>query len=598
MKKIGLFIALAALFSAVSCNHNNPIPIDDYSQDPVIEKDATKFTCKNISWVGAKNEYYDEFASRSNTVSGTISESTSVIFLDMGATSANLGNLGKSYDNGSVIVVLNPQMDAVAKLMERSGWYHMYPSTDDIVLYAFSSKGAYALHKPQDATEVESEDELEQGTEAGYEYDAKDIADGADPYADMDFSEIGYYLKPFVEWVNGVTSGTANEDLDGYAIFTAQKNYDLKLKVHKCLWSDTDYIKGPYTVSVNYKYKPLYIFADQSYAPGDYYIFNASYISETTDIFKGDDFTHKHGGITVHITGAFLRELNVVTYIDGDGTSPQFIQGFEPIPGSDINTKDYSKTHSWNIGGGVTGGYSKQEKGKVEAEFNWGVSNSNTVSYSVSDLGIKNTYHTDYQSHGAAAAWSFFCQNLPGPKGDKGFNGDTPTIAKSTATFPTSWIWRSMSHPEWDDKPLGEIVTVINPVLGGAHNGLCVDGEKNTWKLEPAEFRAQMVVPFRIPFGTARINNSFKDGEVLSDIVVTDVETGDVAYKSSGDFNQSKPCEFSVAEGQYDITMKVTGTDRVTTDYKLINPIDIKRRTSENNIYDIDAYIRFAPVSE
>lgn len=596
MKSFSFFAAFAALFLAVSCTDRNPVPVDDYSQAPEINKDSTRFTCKRVSWLGGQNEYYDDIAFRADQIDGTVSDGPSVIFVDMSAANANLGNLIKSYDDGSVIIISNPDMKVVDNMMQRSGWYHMVPTTDDIALFAFSKNGAYAVHKPESITEIEGTTDLEPGTEATYGDEAEDLVSLApDPYSDCDFTELSYYLGPFVEWVNRTTSGKINGDLDGYAMFSDQKNYNLELYVHHVALSGKDYIKGPYSVSVNYKYKPIYVFADQNYNPGDYYLFDASYVSETGKIFQGNDFTHKHGGITVHICGAFLRELNVLTYIDGDGNNPKFIAGSEPIPESDINTKNYSNTRGWNIGGGVTGGYSKKDGASISASFDWGVSNSNTVSYTVSDLGVRNNTYTDYEGHGAAPAWTFLGQNLPGPKGDKGFNGNTPEIARSTGTFHTSWVWYSGSHAEWDTEPLGDIVTVFNPVLGGAHNGLCVDGEKNTWKINEVVSRVRMVAPFRIPFGTARINNTFQDGAVISDVEVVDCQTGSVKFTSFGDFSQSKPCEFSVPEGKYDITLNVTGTDHKTVRYKISNPIQLKRRTAENDIYDIDASIRFIP---
>lgn len=595
MKKKDLYVIFAALLALVSCNDNINVPIDEYSEAPVIAKDSTKFLCQNVCWLGSRNEYYNDISFRTDFLNGNVTVNPSVIFLDMSAANANLKNLGKSYDNGSVIVVLNPDMEKVTRLMETSGWYHMYPSTGNIALYAFSSKGAYAIHKVETLTEIEGTTEAEPDAAATYDEEDAESGSAPDPYSSYDFNELGYYLGPFMTWVNDVTSGTVNSDLDGYALYTDQKNYNLELYVHKVALSSKDYIKGPYSVSVNYKYKPIYVFADQSYNPGDYYLFDATYITETGKIFQGEDFTHKHGGITVHIKGAFLRELNVLTYIDGDGSNPKFIAGFEPIPESDINTKEYSKTHSLNIGGGVTGGYSQKDGGHGDISFNWGVSNSNTVSYTISDLGVRNNMHTDYEGHGAAPSWTFLGQNLPGPKGDKGFNGGTPQIARSTGSFHASWVWYSGSHSEWNTEPLGDIVTVIDPVLGGAHNGLCVDGEKNTWKIERAEFRAKMVVPFRVPFGTASVNNTFKNGEILSDIVVTNSETGEEVYRSFGDFSSTKACVFSAPEGKYDITMNVTDTDRQTVKYKLINPIQLQRRKAEGDIYDIDSYIRFQP---
>lgn len=584
------------MMSLVSCKDDVPVPIDYDLENPEIIKNDSKFKCPNVSWISGSNEYYDEISSRTSSMSSNISGNTSIIFMDMSAASTNICNLGRSYDNGSVFVIFNPQMDQVVNFMQKHGWNHMYPTSGDLALYAISSKGSYALHKPILQSEVEGTTEVEPGTEFAYLYGEEDVKGSvSDPYEGYDFNDIGYYLGPFVNWVNEVTSVKAEEDFNGYALYSEQKTYNLKLRVHKCLWSDPDYIQGPYSVSVNYKYKPMYVFADKTFNPGDYYLFDATYISETSDIFKGNDFTHKHGGITVHICGAFLRELYVLSYIDGDGTNPKFISGFEPIPESDINTKDYTKTHQWNIGGGATGGYSNKEKGNGSISFDWGVSNTNTVSYTVSDLGVSNNMHSNYEGHGAAAAWTFAGQNLPGPKGDKGFNSDTPLIARSSGIFHTSWVWHSGSHKEGDKSSIGNLVTVINPVLGGAHNGLCVDGEKNTWKLDEVRFETEMVVPFRIPFGTARINNSFKNGEVISDVIVTNIETGEVVFKSSGDFGPSKPCEFSAAEGTYDIAMNVTDSDKNVVKYRLINPIQQQRRKVEDDIYDIDGYLRFQP---
>lgn len=620
-------VTLCTLSFASSCKKEK---IDwetlDSSKQTEIEtkEDATKFANTPVVWMGISDEYASNIASRAASIKSELAENDLIIFATVDKIKSNIELIKKAYDKGAAIIVVKPVMSEVVDLLVDNGWKHLFPSNDEAPLfYAFSKKGAFALRKPIKCTPETVETDVP-GAEATITFKDEDV-NGAAPSNEFDFDKPGLILKPLVKWINGVVEPRtkAYTTSDGETCsFEDVLTWQCDLFVHHVAASSDDRIKGIYQAGVVYVYKPLYVQKiSEGSVYGDFYQFQAEYSSNTGDkstggVWYGDDYVNKHGGISVHITGAFTRNISFTTYINGDGTYPYFYCA--PQPTTDNNKVNYTETESFNIGGGVTGGISstdgtqmgkpmQTETANLSASFNWGYSQTSTVQKSVSDVSVTNRSSHDYDHHGAAAGWKFIFGNLPKPDGDKGFNWDCPESAHSWQSFPTQWVWNSQSHAEGTFDSLGDLVTVIEPVLGATHNGLCVDGQQNTWELGAQTLKTRLAVPNRISFGTAKINNDLDAKYVMHDIVIKSISDNPevepvTVFEDKSDYPYGSGVSFSLPVGKYDISFVMYNKETKTHEKYVLDDTDpyysyypyvMEKRVREDDVKLLDISVRF-----
>ncbi|GEM_PF-6131231 len=612
-----LFFAAALIPFLCSCEKDeNKSIIVDPSEQTLLKhaKDETPFKATSVTWLGESSEFATDFAKRALILKSNLSEDDKIIFTTLPNAKANIETIGKAYNKGAVIIIIAPVLERIAELLSEQGWIHMCPNKGSYLFYAFSKRGAFSLRKPEKCT-PESICEDIPGAGAIQEYSEKDLeGEEIDPYSDYKSTDPAYYVGPMIKWINGVVEPytkadeTSREDKE----YTEVLSWNCDLFVHNCgAGSSDDRIQGIFQAGFSHKYITLYCQNDgDGYYCADYYSFKTSYFADPKGVWKGDDYVQKHGGIAVHITGAFIRELNFKTYISGDGDFPKFF--CQPVPNTDKNTVNYSYREGFDIGGGVTAGVSAGSSGKVkpsaEASFTWGYHEDKSVSTSVSDVSvINNATISDSDSLGllvgSSVAWQFKFGNLPTPSGDKGFNCECPPSARSYQSYPTQWVWYSKSHKSGSAESIGNLVTIIDPILGGCHNGLCVSGQNNTWELGAKSSSATLIVPCRIVFGTSQIVNDLGEGYIISDIVVTSHDEEQyVAFSSKSDILNGKNIEFSVPVGSYDISAMVWDEENETeTKYVLKEqkaPYEIEKRDKEESVQVLSFKKNFTPAEE
>ena len=600
-----IFISILFILGIVSCSKE---PVYQYEthilKESIEEADLDFFG--EVFWLGPENEDQDDFMARS--IFAPDIESASIIVLDGTLLAANKDLLDEEYRKSKIIVLCDPDFRVYNDIAETLGWPIGSCDDEKSELFAFSLAGTSSLLTPEDLVVI-NEPELLPDSDSDMTIPiAEPNEDGIiEEFEELDYDEIidlNYIIDPFVKMVNMmyvdldcITKAGNNDSqkISSYKTFS----FPVRLLFAETTGSDNDYVVGTYQNIVRYQYEPLYAHSGQS-TSGDYYIMNVSYESVAGKVFKGEDLVRSHGAVDVHYTGAFLRTLDIKTYIQApDGTSnngePYFIEGFTPIPETLNDCRNYSKTKGWSIGGGISfgaEGNDKEGKVKGEAQFSWGYNNSSTVSFNLPDMKIENhSYHGD---NGDVAQWKMVCQNLPGKDGTRHITS-CPSVAKTTSSCHTNWIWHINKYGDGSKETIGDMIVEFHPVLGIARNGFWFKFANYNFDLGTKSIQIPMAAPNRIPFGTIKLNNTIPD-VVISNIQVRDYDSGEVAYKSSGDLPENQSREISLAIGKYRISF--TGTNRKTG---IENTYVLKkeylevtnRRLNDDDITIIDAGTRF-----
>lgn len=604
MKKFFSIMMFAAFLAGMaSCSKGNIEPTAKVIKGEIKESETTLYG--NYSWLGPEKDDHAVFSSFSSLASD--SENAAIIILDGTALEANKDILNKHYNNNRIIILCDPDFSVYNRIAGEFGWPVVSNDNEESELFAFSLAGTCDLLTPEQPIIIDNPEILPGSDEDLTIPTATPNEEGIiEKYETPSFEEITTLeniIGPFINAVNSLfvvldgTKANGSPDLAKYVSDFKAITIPVKLCFAETALSDKDYVTGNYQVGFRYKYEPLYAYQGQN-SSGDYYIMNVTYESYTGSVFTGEDAERSHGAVSLYYTGAYLRSFGVRTYIKAiTGTNdgkPVFIQGHEPIPGTDIDAKDFSETRSWSIGGGVTGGWnwSKGGGGNLSGDFNWGISRSSTVSYKVMDLSVSNTRLID--TNGDNAQWTFTCNNLPQKNGKRHITKPCPKIARTTAAFQTNWIWHMNKYSDGDTTSVGNMIAEFHPILGISRNGFWYKYVNYQYDLGVKSVAVKMVVPNRIPFGTIRVKNTFTDGTVISDIVVKEYPSGtEPVYTSYGDFSASDQCEISLRPGKYSISFKGTKGPEISTYTLKDNYFEIKKRQNDLDVATLDAISRF-----
>ncbi len=602
------FICVAiCILGIVSCKKEQFIQPETKIIKETIEEDDLDFL-SDVFWIGPDYEDKEVFLDRASLAPDIAS--AAIVVLPGTALEANIDIVDQAFRDSKVIILCDPDFSVYNVIADTLGWpISGYDEKSE--LFAFSLVGTHNLRTPEDPIVIDNPEILPDSDSDLTIPDVIPNEEGIiEEYEEVDFDELiklKYIIEPFVERVNAMfvdldcstKAGNTDKNSDyeyGGDTFTIP----VELLFAETTSSKKDYVKGNYQCSVRWKYLPLYSFGNKS-TSGDYYIMNLSYESHSGEAFEGEDVIRSHGAVDVHYTGAFLRSLDVKTYIKASETVkpeqlPRFIEGHTPLPETTLECKNYSQTRGWNIGGGVSRGVeaSDDPKVKYESNFSWGYSNSSTVSFNLSDMKVED-YHTN-TGDGAMARWKMVTQNLPKKKGVRNITS-CPSIAKTTSSLHTNWIWNVQRFGDGSTKSVGDMIIEVNPVLGIARNGFWFKYADYSYPLSGQSLKVRLKAPNRTPFATIRFNNTIEN-VVIKDLVVKDVnkKRNNIVFESSGDLLPGKALDINLALGKYSMTFKGTNSKtRVINTYVLgDNSYEVKKaRTADDDIVDLDVNSRF-----
>lgn len=214
-----------------------------------------------------------------------------------------------------------------------------------------------------------------------------------------------------------------------------EKEFSLFKRVAKMKGCSGDWLRGNGKCHAEFKITPLHAFNNHT-SSGDYYIVDATYAIDNTDMYKGR-YWSKHGGVRCRICGWTLKNCDITTkLVTPSGEKVEFAQF--PKPDTQIDCQTYSDGWSWNIGGNITGGVSK-DGGQGSLQVNGAYSENHSKSYTVSDLGMTNK--TKYGQDGKVHYELVNNRMVQFKWSEYRGMAEPSNFARNILSFHSSWIW-------------------------------------------------------------------------------------------------------------------------------------------------------------
>lgn len=496
-----------------------------------------------------------------------VDEETDVLFVSSSTLSTYNKEIVTVYENGGIIVIVQPETAVVNDWFEQIGWEYNLDETKK-ELYAFSRDHQYILDEAYEETTINE-------------------------HLDHFVSWVNKNLKPVLLSPPG-SGETAIDKLIAAQTITHTYSYNLRIEEAHAIWSNPDVIWGDGDFTATYSIYPLYAFQGQP-TTGDFYIVTAEYTAHNTNMCpkKPEDaplhmWNSKHGGFICKLCGFFLTRFNVETNLltDQNAAIGSFPTGYSPTPQTSQGSTSYSSGMSWNLGADVAVGTKNFSTIDGSVTLKGGVTFSNSQSRTISDVDIMN------QSSGNMVKYEYKVNNLPTHV--KGHISDPPLVSVTNATLFSSWIWRVSETTDGSNQAF-YISTKPTLTYGSCHlytSAADYEEHRLDVKVEDAKVqKTKLTPPNRIPTGLLSITNNNK-GEYISDIVIKN-EKGDVEYSSSGKGSIAEDNAFLryIPTGKYSIEFKIGPNTHSTKTYVLCDEyLTIKRgeTLSLNSAFDFE----------
>lgn len=504
-----LLVCSPVLFiTACSDDDDVPIPEENLIPDrgPMISDE--KIDNPAVVLGDIPSDMKEALNTRLTHLQNAVDEETDVLFVSSSSLSTYNKEIVTVYENGGIIVVVQPETAVANDFFEQIGWIYELDETKK-ELYAFSRDHQYIL------------DEV------------------------CDEVTINEHLNEFVSWVNKNlkpillsppgSGETAIDKLIAAQSITHTYSYSLETLEAQMKWSKPDSIKGDGNFTATYSIYPLYAFEGQP-TTGDFYIVSAEYTAHNTKMCNKDPekyplhkWEQPHGAFDCHLCGFFLTRFSVETNLlsEGKAVVGSFPTGYTPTPQTTQGSTTYSSGMSWNLGADVAVGTKNFSTIDGSVTFKGGVTFSNSQTRTVSDVDIMN------QSSDNQVIYSYKVNNLPTHV--KGHVSDPPLVSVANATLYSSWIWRVAETKDRSDQAF-YISTKPSLTYGSCHlYTSAADYHESRFDINFSDKdvqRTKLTPPNRIPTGLLEINNTFEVA-YMSEIVIKN-EQGEVVYNSAG----------------------------------------------------------------
>lgn len=498
----------ALFFTACSDDDDVPIPEENLIPDrgPMISDEKIDKPAAVLGDI--PSDMKEALNTRLTHLQNVVDEETDVLFVSSSSLSTYNKEIVTIYENGGIIVVVQPETAVANDFFEQIGWIYELDETKK-ELYAFSRDHQYIL------------DEV------------------------CDEVTINEHLNEFVSWVNKNlkpillsppgSGETAIDKLIAAQSITHTYSYSLETLEAQMKWSKPDSIKGDGNFTATYSIYPLYAFEGQP-TTGDFYIVSAEYTAHNTKMCNKDPekyplhkWEQPHGAFDCHLCGFFLTRFSVETNLlsEGKAVVGSFPTGYTPTPQTTQGSTTYSSGMSWNLGADVAVGTKNFSTIDGSVTFKGGVTFSNSQTRTVSDVDIMN------QSSDNQVIYSYKVNNLPTHV--KGHVSDPPLVSVANATLYSSWIWRVAETKDRSDQAF-YISTKPSLTYGSCHlYTSAADYHESRFDINFSDKdvqRTKLTPPNRIPTGLLEINNTFEVA-YMSEIVIKN-EQGEVVYNSAG----------------------------------------------------------------
>ena len=437
-KTLTLFISIIVLMWSCSKSNDISTPADYFNEYGLnVCFDDEQFQ-DHVAYLGGMDEEDEPWIrARAANMLADSPSSAKVLILKSSSIDENRDILSEAYEDGKVIIILKPDIEKMKVMRDTSSWNfilpHDLPASNCAI--AFSKRRTMLLTPPVYINE-----------------------NGERIYQNKSVFEAARALMQFIKRVKeGSVSDTKSSVAAG--ILDEKINTMTYESPYSC-YMDIE-IRGRYlrvfvSNNISYSVYPCYV-PEGVNNSGDYYTVKAVATNYAPKMYEYAN-PSEGGNPEVPVGNNpyahyWPRELSYwgdcqfrgpyntrfdVTIGSKNASDMFFTSNGRPIPGTDIDTKNFSETEtfSWNVG--ISGGIS--EVNGLSAGFNAGIGGekSNTVAYSMSDMKVVNN------SDNSIVDYDFIYQNLPEYDDDfDNYESQMPSICKSTADFEMAWEWKS-----------------------------------------------------------------------------------------------------------------------------------------------------------
>ena len=566
MKKSFVFI-ISMLLMMSSCSKNNDITTStDYFKESglIVSFDNEQFQ-DNVACLGGMESVDESWirARAANMLTDSPS-SARVLILDGSVIDGNIDVLSEAYENGKVIIICKPDIEKMKVMRDTSGWNFILPQDlpSSNCAIAFSKRKSMLLTPPAYIKE-----------------------NGEQIFQNRSVFESSRPLMQFIKRVRAgdasltkgsVAAGGLDEKINTMTYESPNSSYmDIEIRGR--------YLRVFSCTNISYSVYPCYV-PEGVNGNGDYYAVKAVATNYAPTMYEYAD-PSEGGNPEVPVGNNpyahyWARELSYwgdcqfrgpyntrldVTISSGNPSDMSFTADGRPVPGTDIDTKNFSETSSfsWNVG--ISGSYSKKMGASIGMNAGIGGSSSNTVSYSMSDMKVVNN------SDNSKVDYDYIYQNLPAYDDDfDNYESKMPSICKSTADFEMAWEWKSTVHKDND----GYIIPVVTDMTMGFSVWIR-DKYTGIWRnmmydysISRKDTNTSLLNLARVPVGCLKINNKALSNEILYDIKVYDSLTGDAIYEGTNNVGMNEYFEVLLPQKgrSYFVSMEVgkNSYDKVT----------------------------------
>ena len=584
MKKVTFLISMIAIVLMWSCSTSDDTTTPAFKDFGLtVCFDDEQFN-ENLAYLGGMYAE-DELWLRARAANLMVDDpsSATVLVLHHSVVKANMDALLEAYEKGKVIIISEPDIEQLKVMRDTSGWSFLLPRE----LPCSNCAIAFSKHRTMLLTPPV------------YINDA-----GEQIYQDRSVFEAARALLQFFKKVkedsenltkSSVAAGGLDEKIN-------TQTYDSPFSCYRDVVICGRYLRVFVSNNISYSVYPCYI-PEGVNNNGDYYVVKAvatnyaptmyEYANGNPEVPVGNKpYAHywpreySYWG-DCQFRGPYNTKLDV-TISSENPSDMSFTTDGRPAPGTDIDTKDFSESESFSWEVGLSGGYSKEEKWNCGINAGVGGEKSSEVSYSMSDMKVVNN------SGNSIVDYDFVYQNLPGKDDDfDNFEGQMPSICKSTADFEMTWEWTSTVHKDND----GCIIPVVTDMTMGIalwardKNGAVWSNYMDNYTFSRKDVNTTLLDLARVPVGCLKINNKALSNEILYDIKVYDSATGETVYAGTNNVGMNEYFEVLLPQKDrsYFVSMEVgrNSYDKVTYysyDTEITLPVVLSDSDSDKRI--------------
>jgi len=557
MKKHLILTTVVFLISLASCEKE---PINKDTPSP-IDEDIEQLDFSKVALIGDLGLWRSEVELRIRDFCSIVDNNCDLIFTDVNQLISQAEAIFDAFDNGAVVVVVNPDFKKMATSLEKY-LDEMGISEDEVseaLLFAFSERESYEVNEPI-LFQTEERD---------------DLGNIIQPAKQSKVEDINYRIEfnPLAEWLSEYKQEqvTKANDKKQFEIPSSAKQtmngsqtICYKFRVKKIVgYDDWVWTKGYVQFEYNYLITPMFgVQRDECF---DYYYVVANfrntfgktvselnknlpksfsaeeltndYLNITYNDYKGELDKQYYGGlihnyvfqvyrswIDLHICGPMQKYFRFNSAIETDESdkgkySISFAIGGQPIPKTDVGMTKYQHTQTYTFGkelsiglygygeGGKDNGESCSSLGAgidIGAAFDWTNTDTRTYSYDLSDREIGLIGGV------GEAGWCQTFNNLPNAKGANGFDlAEIKNVAISNGEQECSWVWQVGGTQKGSTESIGCIKTTMELSLRTVCNGRTCSVEDVTRPFSVTMKSARGLLPTRrVANGQVIIQNS------------------------------------------------------------------------------------------